>query len=327
MTKNSLLRAERDAYDSSTGLFRGCSSFMESNSGYPAAYKSNGKKVGKTKALSTNMLYYDGYHLAALMGNEVNASQDEISLLKIKATKLQQAIRKRLWRSDLGYYSYMESYRNVTADQMEGLGEALVLLSDGFETDPGRIESIFQNTHRTSRGLPCLWPRFNIPEKFDIASYYHNGRIWPFVQGYWAIAAARHSKLEVFEQELNSLISLSQEKNTFAEFYELDGSFPSKRSRQLWSGSGFLAMVYYGLFGIFFTPEGIKFQPSKPEGTKLDSRISLENMTYRSMVLDIYISGKGTKIKTFKLDGVLRETPFLSATSTGHHVVEIELEL
>ena len=31
----SLKRAERDAYDPQTGLFRGCASFMESNSGYP----------------------------------------------------------------------------------------------------------------------------------------------------------------------------------------------------------------------------------------------------------------------------------------------------
>ena len=59
ITKNSLRRAERDAYDK-TGLFTGCSSFMESNSGYPDKYKKNGDLVGSTKALSTNMLYYNG---------------------------------------------------------------------------------------------------------------------------------------------------------------------------------------------------------------------------------------------------------------------------
>ena len=34
-TVRSLKRAEQDAYDPKTGLFRGCASFMESNSGYP----------------------------------------------------------------------------------------------------------------------------------------------------------------------------------------------------------------------------------------------------------------------------------------------------
>jgi len=68
ITRNSLRRAERDVYDQASELFKGCSSFMESNSGYPARYRGDGWLVGQTKALSTNVLYYNGYKLGAMMG-------------------------------------------------------------------------------------------------------------------------------------------------------------------------------------------------------------------------------------------------------------------
>jgi GH15 family glucan-1,4-alpha-glucosidase len=326
ITKNSLLRAERDAFDTSTGLFTGCSSFMESNSGYPTEYKSNGKMVGKTKALSTNILHYDGYYLASKMGDEVGAPRRETRSLLRKAKSLQRAIRSRLWRDDLGYYSYMEDMNNQTVDQMEGLGESLALLSDDFETDQRRIDAIFRWTPRTTRGIPCLWPRFPIEERqMMIATYYHNGRIWPFVQSYWAIAAARHQKLTIFQDELHSLLKLSRTKNTFAEFYELDGSFPSSRSRQLWSSSGFLGMVYFGLFGITFTPDGILFRPIKP-WMGLSKTISLTNFHYRNIVLDIYVTGFGSNVKSFLLDDVVQENPFIPSTLIGHHIVKLTLD-
>jgi hypothetical protein len=220
----------------------------------------------------------------------------------------------------------MEDMNNQTVDQMEGLGESLALLSDDFETDQRRIDDIFRWTPRTTTGIPCLWPRFPIEERQTmIATYYHNGRIWPFVQSYWAIAAARHQKLTIFQDELESLLKLSRTKNTFAEFYELDGSFPSSRSRQLWSSSGFLGMVYFGLFGITFTPNGIFFHPVKP-WMGLSETISLKNFHYRNIVLDIYVSGFGTKVVLFMLDGAVQENPFISSTLIGHHVVKVTLD-
>jgi hypothetical protein len=52
VTKASLQRAEEEALDKDTGLFLGCSSFLESNSGYPEKYASEGALVGKTKVTS-----------------------------------------------------------------------------------------------------------------------------------------------------------------------------------------------------------------------------------------------------------------------------------
>ena len=175
ITKNSLLRAERDVYDSSSGLFLGCSSFMESNSGYPEKYRGNGKLVGKTKALSTNLLHYAGYKLGAEMAKQLSKPQAEVQQLETKGNALRDKIRSRLWLPENGYYSYVEDENNELLQQMEGLGESLALLDD-FETDKQRINSIFASTHRTKRGLPCLWPQFKLTVA-GIFDYYHNGRI------------------------------------------------------------------------------------------------------------------------------------------------------
>ena len=91
----------------------------------------------------------------------------------------------------------------------------------------------------TKHGIPSLWPQFTYTNDNEcssklIACYYHNGRLWPFVMGYWGMAAARHGQVDVFAEEMQNLVWLSQRNHTFAEFYELDGTFPQeKRRRQL----------------------------------------------------------------------------------------------
>lgn len=90
----------------------------------------------------------------------------------------------------------------------------------------------------TKHGIPSLWPQFtytndNECSSKSIACYCHNGRLWPFVMGYWGMAAARHGQVDVFAEEMQNLVWLSQRNHTFAEFYELDGTFPQERRRQL----------------------------------------------------------------------------------------------
>ena len=171
VTVNSLRRAERDVFRD--GLFLGCSSFMESNSGYPLKYKNNGMLVGLTKALSTNLLYYNGYKLAVSMAKvllEEKPSKDPKSLyltdetiqdLTKRGNDLKQSIRHRFWMEDKGYYAYVLDEYDEFIPQMEGLGLALVLLSDDFEDSNQRARSILNNTYSTNIGIPCLWPQFD----------------------------------------------------------------------------------------------------------------------------------------------------------------------
>ena len=323
ITTSSLARAERDVYDSSSGLFLGCSSFMESNSGYPEKYRLNGKLVGKTKALSTNMLHYAGYKLGAKMAELLGKPETEVMELYKRAEKLRDAIRSRLWLSKQGYYSYIEDEDDKLLQQMEGLGESLVLLGPDFEIDSERVNSIFANVHRTGHGLPCLWPQFN-NTNIGIYDYYHNGRIWPFVQGYWALAAARHNQVSLFAEEFKNIVWLSQQGKTFAEFYELDGKFSKQRTRQLWSDTGLLSMVYYGLFGMTFLPHGLAFAPMKP-ASMFAEKITLRGIRYREMILNIHVSGSGTQIATFSVDGKNSRESFVQGDLTGTHTISITL--
>jgi len=324
LTKNSLTRAEQDVYEKSSGLFLGCSSFMESNSGYPAKYAMRGDLVGKTKALSTNMLHYNGYKIGSLMGKELGAAEEEVKSLEDRAAKLRDAVRERMWLKDEGHYSYVEDEENKLMPTHEGLGSSLVLLAPEFETDPKRIASMFETAHRTEFGMPCLWPKFDDVElASDTATYYHNARLWPFVQSYWAIAAARHGRVEDFSKEFNGVLKLSQKGNTFAEFYEVNGTHVDERQRQLWSDAGFLGMVHQGLFGMALEAKGVRFTPVKPK--EMGDTISLKNIPYRKMMLDVSVKGHGASIKSFKLDGEEQADHFVSNGLEGTHSVEIML--
>ena len=75
-TLRSLQRAERDAFNQELGLFGGCSTFMESNSGYPKKYAMKGAMIAKTYSLSTCLLYHRGYTVAAAAaGRSVRTSR------------------------------------------------------------------------------------------------------------------------------------------------------------------------------------------------------------------------------------------------------------
>ena len=55
----------------------------------------DGELVGKTKALSTNMLYYAGYKLTAKMGRELGVAEKPIHDLEEKANQLKDTIQRR----------------------------------------------------------------------------------------------------------------------------------------------------------------------------------------------------------------------------------------
>jgi hypothetical protein len=319
-TVNTLKRAERDASQGDTGLIGGCSSFMESNSAYPARYAKNGPLVAKTAALSNNALYYKGYiiagHMADLLG-------EDGSPFRAKAHALKDAINKYFWQEDKGYYGYFVDENRKLYPAMEGLGEALCI-SYGI-ADPDRARRVLASTPTTPNGFPCQWPQ--LPEYMDYsgrnATFYHNGMIWPFVQGYWARAAIDLGDLKKFDEELARLLKLSQKTDTFKEFYFPEDGRPDGSSDQLWSASGYLGMVLHGLFGIQFKENGIHFAPLVPEQF---SSISLKGINYRHCILSIKIDGHGKKISRFKLDGAPIETPFMDASLTGAHQIEILLQ-
>jgi hypothetical protein len=318
-TVNTLKRAERDAAQSDTGLIGGCASFMESNSAYPEKYATNGALVAKTAALSNVALYYQGYVIAAMMADRLG---DNGAPFRAKAEALKQAINKYFWQEDKGYYGYFLDENRQLSTRMEGLGEALCIRFGIADSEKAR--RMFTATPTTPNGFPCLWPQF--PEYMNYAArrslLYHNGMIWPFVQGYWAWAAADSRDLPTFDGELVKLLNLSQKTNTFKEFYFPEQGRPDGSADQLWSASGYLSMILHGLLGIDFEENGIRFAPLVPARF---SSLSLSQINYRYSVLNLRILGHGKNISSFKLDGTVLEKPFLDAALTGTHQIEIQL--
>ena len=321
-TIRSLQRAERDAFFKDVGLFGGCSTFMESNSGYPKPYAMQGPKIAKTKALSTNLLYYRGYLVAARLAQLLGA---DAAPWQTKAEALKVAINQRLWMPTKGYYAYFLDADGQLDGRMEGCGEAFAILYG--VADAEKAQSILQKTPTAPCGFPCLWPQYpewiKIKNKKATADFYHNGMIWPFVQGYWAWAASQSKDVAVFNRELEALVKLSQNAATFMEFYFPENGEPGGSPRQLWSASGFLSMIYHGLFGLNFVEQGINFAPVVPATMQ---ELSLTNMKYRQSVLKLKVLGHGTTIASFAVDGQPQARAFLDSALQGSHQITIQMK-
>lgn len=184
LTVRSLLRAELEVLQNDNGnffmghLFGGSSFFMASNAGLPKKYCFDCGELNHTKVLSTNILYYNAYHYAYRMGTILMESNQIVNTLKDRSKALKKTIRERLWIDGKGLYAYFEDPDGNLGEYTEGLGVALALLSDDFESDH-RIKLLFENVHRTELGIPSMWPRNDRIESYDPVDDDDNGRIWP----------------------------------------------------------------------------------------------------------------------------------------------------
>ena len=162
--------------------------------------------------------------------------------------------------------------------------------------------------------------------EWRIPRHYHNGRLWPFVQGYWAMAVAGQKRTDLFTHELKGLTALAQESKTFAEFYQLNGTYADERRSQLWSATGYLSMIYHGVFGVRLGLDGIRFSPMKPkELFGSQPIIHLNNLRYRGTVLNIHLHGQGTTVARFELNEEKQGEPFIKSDAVGTFDVDISL--
>jgi hypothetical protein len=321
--RNSLLRAETEVRDASDGLFKGCSSFMESNSGYPGSFANSGAKVGATKAGSTNMLHYHAYVVADSMARLLGKPQATLDSLNTKIAALKNAINTQLWNATTGYYYYYKNADGTKNANNEGLADAFAILYN--IADSAKKASILNNTLPSAWGHVCQYPQY--PEWMDYskgdADYYHSDMIWPFVQGYiaWAAATVKNQNVFMFNMDKCAQLWAKSNPGEFREFYRpLDGT-PDGGGQQLWSASGYITMVFHGLFGMNFDVDGIRFDPMVPDTFK--TAMTLNNFIYRKDTLNMTLTGPGKYLKEFRLDNVVQANAFIPGTLTGKHTVII----
>ncbi len=299
------------------GLYKGESSFLDWREQTYPKWMSN-MDIAESMNLGTNVVHYQANRVLENMANELG---EDPSKYAKRAQNIKNAINEELWMEDKGYYAqylYGRKYMNLSP-RFEALGESLAVIFD--VADEQKAQRIISESPVTAFGITSIYPQIpGIPP-------YHNNGIWPFVQSYWNLAAAKAGNEEVLNHGLAAIyrpaaLFLSNYENFVAESGDFEGTEINSR-RMLWSMAGNLAMVHRVFMGMEFRPNGISFNPVIPKNYKGNK--TLTNFKYRDAKLNIQVNGYGNKVKSMKLDGEVLEDNFLSAEISGEHTIEINM--
>ena len=317
IVKNSLQDDKKNIANTQTGLYRGESSFLDWREQTYPKWMSNAD-IYSSQNLATNVLHYQAHIILAKMAKELDKPHKEFDN---QAVAIKKAINKQLWQADKGYYAqylYGRNYLNISP-RFEALGEALAVLFG--VADSAQATQIFAHAPLTTYGVTCIYPQISgIPP-------YHNNAVWPFVQSYWNLAAAKAGNEQALNRGLAAIyrasaLFLSNYENFVAQTGDFLGT-EINSDRMLWSMAGNLAMVHRLFIGMKFQPQGIHFQPVIPKN--YSGKKTLTNFRYRHAVLEISVNGFGNQIVSFKIDGKKSDKAFFPAKLAGKHRIEIEM--
>lgn len=314
---NTIRDDEKVVIDPTTGLAHGETTFLDwREQTYPRWLEPI--DIYDAEALGTNAVYYRTYRILADMAKELNQPSKEWS---DKADRLRLAINEHFWMKDKGNYGqylYGRVWKTLSP-RSDALAESLCMLFD--IADPSQQDQILSNQAMLPYGIPTVFPdSLNIPA-------YHNKTVWPFVQSFWNLAAARRENGDALVYGLASTyreaaVFLSNKENLMSDT-GIDEGTVLNSDRQLWSVAGDLAMSYRLFFGMDFAADGLHLQPVVPEAFKGDRLLS--NFHYRNSVLSIEVRGFGSNIRAIAMDSE-RGSSFIPADLTGNHSIVIDLD-
>jgi hypothetical protein len=312
--------AEADLHaiiDPETGLATGETSFMDwREQSYPRWMEP--ADIARSAAIGTNTVHYATWRILADMAEALGEPSTRWSGA---ADRLHTAINRHLWQQDLGWYAsfrYGRAFPTLTP-RSDALGEALAIIY-GVAV-PARAAQVSARTPVVAFGAPTFWPY--IPNM----TKYHNAALWPFVNAYWTWAAAEAGNTAAVEHGLASIyrpaaLFLTNKENMVAQTGHFDGTVLNS-DRQLWSVAGNLATQFRVLFGMRFRPDRLAFAPMVPPAYAGERTLS--NLRYRGAVLTVTVRGSGNGVASARLDGRPVARAEVSATLTGAHTLEIEM--
>jgi hypothetical protein len=319
IVKQSIADDRQNAYDSATGLVRGESSFLDwREQTYPRWMQP--VDIYQSENLGTNAVHFQANVVLAQMARQLGeaavATEHEQMAARIKA-----GINQHLWQESAGYYGQYLYGRNFLAlsPRAEALGEALSVWF-GI-ADEARAKTVVARTPTTDFGIPCIYPQIpGIPP-------YHNNAVWPFVQSYWALAAAQVGNEASLTESMAAIyrpaaLFLTNKENFVAQNGDFAGT-QINSSNMLWSLSGSLGLVYKILFGMHYETNRLVFRPFVPQAFKGERKLT--NFKYRQAVLNIDLQGFGNVIQSITLDGQPLAGAVVPATLTGRHTLRIVL--
>lgn len=319
IVKNSIDDDMQNVYDSTTGLVKGESSFLDwREQTYPKWMQP--ADIFESECLGTNAVHYQANSVLAKMANMLNR-KEVAAKHKAIAAGIKKGINQYLWLPDKKYYAqylYGRNYKSVSP-RAEALGEALCIVFGIADVE--RAKQIVANTPLTEFGISCIYPQ--IP---DIPPY-HNNAVWPFVQTYWLWAAAKAGNEKGVAESIMDIyrpaaLFLTNKENMVADNGDYNGT-QINSSIMLWSLSGNLSIVHKVLFGIHFEENRLSFAPFVPKS--LNGKRTLDNFRYRDAVLRIEMEGYGNKIASFTIDGKAATPYHVPAGMKGTHTINIVL--
>lgn len=354
---NTIRFMEKTEFSTELGLFRGAAVYGDGVAAYPEIYTRHmdSSKTGSYSgildwldanpdlknskggglpmhALSTNAVYYQAYLTLAKMEHELGLPVQEYWSSNL--TILKKAIHREFWNAKKGSFNYLVDPFGGS-DAQEALGLSFVLLF-GLTQNDKQVSQLFENTIVTPAGIPCVYPSFPRYRIDSVDGYgRHCGTVWPHAQGFWADAAMKYGRDDVFMHEFEALTRHAIRDVQFYEIYH-----PTKETfygglqephqsmewfcaeRQTWSATAYLNMLFKNIVGLHFSSESLVFQPFLPASIK---DLQLNGLVYRDMELDIYIQGQGKEIASFKVNGKESSTQQISSQLKGKVQIEISM--
>ncbi len=339
----SLAEMRQTRFNARFGLFEGPSVLCDGIAGYPqppfdpkvaSSFILDHPGGDRVMCLSTNCVQFQAHRCAAWMAAELGRPKAEGRLYTKAAAALRRAIHRHFWipaRSTFGYFIHGSGPLAGRLDEsQEGMGLAYAILFG--VADAAQTRRILQTVHLQPKGIVCVWPHF---ARFsDERPGRHNVLVWPMASGMWAHAAARAGAIGLFEKELATVAAMANaSQGIFYEIYhsvtgQPEGGWQVGRRwtsciHQTWSATGYLRMVFHGLFGLDFEREGLRLAPSLPRGW---AGAQLTRLPYRLMTLDVRLRGEGRRVARCELDGKRQGSARVPAHLTGHHQVVLDLK-
>jgi Bacterial alpha-L-rhamnosidase 6 hairpin glycosidase domain len=292
---------EQDAVlvrDPADGLYRGETSFLDwREQTYPEWTARDVVPIARSKALSTNVLYFIAMKTAAEFAGKLGRDE-EAKHWSSEARRLRTAIRDKFF-TELPPPAFIlcGDSSEIAVPHRDLLGESLAVLHEVTDSDESR--RISGSYPLGARGPSVVWPN---SRKVPI---YHNLGIWPFVSAYYVKAAAEvgntgglvagfRSLVDGAALNLSNMENLDWASGAASGDYEgLHGPVINSQ-RQLWSVAGFLSVVQDVLFGFGVTPDGVEVSPTIPRALKdemfpASNTIRLQNLVHRNQRHDITV--------------------------------------
>jgi glycogen debranching enzyme len=340
----SLENHRREFFVEEYGLFRGPSHLCDGIAGYPdppavntdgqSSYCEDYPNLVYIMPTSLQAIYYGAYRAAADMARSLQREQSEITRWEGYAAELREQATRHLWVPELHRYGYFVHGKGPKAGQLEthqeGAGLAYALLFGLADEQQSR--EIMDHFHNQPYGMTCVWPHF---ARFsDQRPGRHNVLVWPQMNAYWALATLRRGRPDLFHWEFDNVTRLLHSTSPdIREIYDSihgtpNGGIQSGKQweathHQTWGATGYLGMIYRGIFGLQFDEDGIRFQPNLPAKWGV---CRLNGLIYRDAKFNITLTGSGSQVARFELDGEVRRPAALPATTSGEHTVHIHLQ-